>query len=105
MRINTEMDLNKANAFSSMLYGLKLADTIDFHFEKLLDVKVERNCNLYRQIFPVICVLNKTKATKLGVCFSLTGSKVIPEAIQTIQTSGIPLTNTFFLLSSGATVT
>jgi len=28
-----------------------------------------------------------------------------PEAIQTIQTSGIPLTNTFFLLSSGATVT
>jgi len=28
-----------------------------------------------------------------------------PEAIQTIKTSGIPLTNTFFLLSSGATVT
>ena len=28
-----------------------------------------------------------------------------PEAIRTIQTSGIPLTNTFFLLSSGATVT
>ena len=28
-----------------------------------------------------------------------------PESIQTIQTSGIPLTNTFFLLSSGATVT
>jgi cytochrome c oxidase subunit 3 len=28
-----------------------------------------------------------------------------PEAIDTIQTSGIPLTNTFFLLSSGATVT
>lgn len=28
-----------------------------------------------------------------------------PEAIQPIQTSGIPLTNTFFLLSSGATVT
>ena len=28
-----------------------------------------------------------------------------PEAVQTIQTSGIPLTNTFFLLSSGATVT
>ena len=28
-----------------------------------------------------------------------------PEAIETIQTSGIPLTNTFFLLSSGATVT
>ena len=28
-----------------------------------------------------------------------------PEVIQTIQTSGIPLTNTFFLLSSGATVT
>lgn len=28
-----------------------------------------------------------------------------PEAIQTIQTSGIPLTNTFFLLSSGATIT
>ena len=28
-----------------------------------------------------------------------------PVAIETIQTSGIPLTNTFFLLSSGATVT
>ena len=28
-----------------------------------------------------------------------------PIAIETIQTSGIPLTNTFFLLSSGATVT
>ena len=28
-----------------------------------------------------------------------------PEAIHTIQTSGIPLTNTFLLLSSGATVT
>lgn len=28
-----------------------------------------------------------------------------PQAIETIQTSGIPLTNTFFLLSSGATVT
>ena len=28
-----------------------------------------------------------------------------PQAIQVIQTSGIPLTNTFFLLSSGATVT
>ena len=28
-----------------------------------------------------------------------------PQAIDTIQTSGIPLTNTFFLLSSGATVT
>lgn len=28
-----------------------------------------------------------------------------PESIQIIQTSGIPLTNTFFLLSSGATVT
>jgi cytochrome c oxidase subunit 3 len=28
-----------------------------------------------------------------------------PEAITTIKTSGIPLTNTFFLLSSGATVT
>lgn len=28
-----------------------------------------------------------------------------PLAIETIQTSGIPLTNTFFLLSSGATVT
>lgn len=33
------------------------------------------------------------------------GSVWPPEAIQTIQTSGIPLTNTFFLLSSGATVT
>lgn len=28
-----------------------------------------------------------------------------PECIETIKTSGIPLTNTFFLLSSGATVT
>ena len=28
-----------------------------------------------------------------------------PESIQTIKASGIPLTNTFFLLSSGATVT
>lgn len=28
-----------------------------------------------------------------------------PESIQVIETSGIPLTNTFFLLSSGATVT
>ena len=28
-----------------------------------------------------------------------------PQAIQVIQTSGLPLTNTFFLLSSGATVT
>jgi len=28
-----------------------------------------------------------------------------PEAVQTLATSGIPLTNTFFLLSSGATVT
>ena len=28
-----------------------------------------------------------------------------PESITTVQTSGIPLTNTFFLLSSGATVT
>ena len=28
-----------------------------------------------------------------------------PEAIETIKSSGIPLTNTFFLLSSGATVT
>lgn len=28
-----------------------------------------------------------------------------PESIQTIPTSGIPLTNTFFLLTSGATVT
>ena len=72
-----------------MLYGLKLADTIDFHFEKLIDVKVERNCDLYRQIFPVICVLNKTKATKLGVCFSLTGSKVIPEAIQTMNSLAV----------------
>lgn len=28
-----------------------------------------------------------------------------PESVQVIETSGIPLTNTFFLLSSGATVT
>ncbi len=33
------------------------------------------------------------------------GSIWPPETIQPIQTSGIPLTNTFFLLSSGATVT
>ena len=33
------------------------------------------------------------------------GSVWPPQAISPIQTSGIPLTNTFFLLSSGATVT
>jgi cytochrome c oxidase subunit 3 len=42
--------------------------------------------------------------SSLSPAFNL-GGVWPPEAIQTIQTSGIPLTNTFFLLSSGATIT
>merc|ERR1712238_130869 len=42
--------------------------------------------------------------SSLSPVFNLGGTWP-PTAIQTIQTSGIPLTNTFFLLSSGATVT
>jgi cytochrome c oxidase subunit 3 len=42
--------------------------------------------------------------SSLSPAFNL-GGVWPPVAIQTIQTSGIPLTNTFFLLASGATVT
>jgi len=34
LRINVELSENKEDIFASMLYGLRLADTIDFCFKK-----------------------------------------------------------------------